>query len=184
MYENIVSPLDVFIPSEGKTAGEVITAVEQTTAEHNRKLAEANKRLPTNQEIQDEYYQLRSELTKRQERAAYAETTVNRAAARVRFFEGRLKTLKESCTEADFAAKKSKSAFYNPAVNLMVGVEEDLATAVSFFDRMKAIGVDTAKTLKAFNVARLQELKPIVEKQDQAYSFIHGTDRTKGWGRW
>src|SRR5260370_27843400 len=176
--------LDVFIPSEGKTAGEIIAATEQHNAEHNRKLDEANTKPPSDQDIQDEYYQLRAEYTKRQERATQAEATCNRAAERVRFFENRLKLLREGCTETDLANKKSKGAFYNSAVNFIAGVEEDLADSVSFFDRMKAISVDAAKNLKAFNVERFQELKPIVAKQDVNYSFVHGTARTQGWGRW
>lgn len=180
---NNFTPLDAGYEN-GLTVGEVIAASEQRVAEHNRTLDVLNKKPPSDQDIQNEYYQLRAEHTKRVERAKQAEGTVNRAAARVKFFEGRLNTLKDACTEKDFANKKSKAGFYNVAVNFIPGVEEDLADAVTFFNRMKAISVDAAKQLKAFDVKRLEELGPIVAKQDAAYSFIHGTARTKGWGRW
>jgi hypothetical protein len=158
--------------------------ISTKVAEHNRALAEANKQAPTDQDIQNEYYQLRAEYDKRTFNAKQAEGTANRAAERVKYFESRLKMLTSACSETDLANFRNKHGWYNEAASLIGECEEDLAGAIEFFNRMKAISVDTAKTLKAFNVARLEELKPIVAKQDAAYSFIKGTARAKGWGRW
>jgi hypothetical protein len=158
--------------------------ISTKVAAHNAALAEANKQAPTDQDIQNEYYQLRAEYDKRTFNAKQAEGTANRAAERVKYFEGRLKMLKSACSATDLANFRNKHGWYNQAAGLIDECEEDLASAVDFFKRMKAISVDTAKTLKTFDVARLEELKPIVAKQDAAYSFIKGTDRANGWGRW
>ena len=167
--------------------------ISTKVAAHNARLAEANKQAPTDQDIQNEYYQLRAEYEKRGFNAKQSEATVNRAADRAKHFQNQLKLLKGTIPAGEYDTllvkfRAGERVYRHAETFRKIGeLEEDLATAIDFFNRMKLISVDTAKTLQAFEehgLARLQELKPIVAEQDAAYSFIKGTSRSKGWGRW
>lgn len=147
----------------------------------------ANKKEPTPDDLKSECVALENTHEELARRCKQAEGTANRAADRVRGFENRLKTLKEACSETDLTNYKAKRGWYNAAASRIAECEQDLVDAKDFFNRMKAISVDAAKNLKAWEkqwLKRLEELKPIVAKNDANYSFIKGTSRTRGWGRW
>jgi hypothetical protein len=156
-------------------------------------VAEANAHPPTDQDLQNEYYQLKAESEKVHFNAKQAEQSCNRAAERVRYFENRLKLLKGTVPESEYERLLAKymagERVYGHAESFrqIVITEQDLIDARNFFQQMQKISLDRAKTLKNFekhSLGRMNELKPIVAKQDADYSFIKGTARTKGWGRW
>lgn len=167
--------------------------LSQKLAERNAQLAEANKRPPTDQDLQNEYYQLKAAYEKLSFNAKQAEQTVNRAANRVKFFQNQLALLKGTIPSGEYdrllAKFKAGERVYGYAETFrkIVQCEEDLADALDFLKRMRNINTSCTMGLKEFEkeaLLRLEELKPIVAKQDADYSYIKGTARTKGWGRW
>jgi hypothetical protein len=167
--------------------------ISKKVAAHNAELAEANKRPPTNDDLNNEFCQLRSTYTQLCFDAKQAEGSVNRAANRVKYFENRLKLLKGTIPTEEYGRLLAKFTDgervyrYAETFRCLSHAEEDLTSSIDFFDRMKRIGTVAALRLKEFEkhqLARLEELKKIVAKNDADYSFIHGTARSKGWGRW
>jgi septal ring factor EnvC (AmiA/AmiB activator) len=165
-----------------KNAREIVDAVDA-----------ANKKAPTDRELESEFYDLKRKYEEATFHASQAEKSCNRAAARVRYFEDTLKKLKATVPESEYERLMAKFRAgervygYSQIFKAITSAEQDVFDARNFFHQMQRINNARAQDLKRFkehSLPRLNELQALVAQADENYSILKNTARRKGLGRW
>lgn len=149
------------------------------------------KREPTEAEIRNELAVLEREAEELYHYAKQSESSCKRAAQRVHHFESRLKLLRDSVPNVDLLLAKYKAGervyTFARVLSAIEVTQQNYDDALRLFDGQRNIAVDWDKRLKNFHqhrLPRLEELQKKVREWDTLYSVQHGTDRTRGIGRW